>query len=329
MSPQTPKGAEPQTNTPPEDIDVSVTLGNHRLASPLLAASGCGGFGHELVRWGGLGGFGALVTPTLTSEARESSERRVVVETPSGVVHPHDVPNIGANALSATRLPWEICGETPVVASIAGDTSGDFAEAAAAVRRRTAARGLLGVEMNLSVPNEANSGRPFARDEYAVTKVVARVREHLPRNLLLFAKLTLGTDVVELARAALKSGADVIVVGHPPAATSIDPTTLRPRTRGAATMAGPALLPMTLGAVFELKAAMIAGRLPSAPIVAGGGIARAEDVVAALAAGASAVQMGTALIRDPRAGVTTLDALRRHCSELSMPPSAMTAVAHR
>lgn len=310
-------------------VDVGVTLGAHRLTSPLMAASGCAGFGHELVRWGGLSGFGALVTPTLTSEARESSEPRVIVEAASGIVYPHDIANVGANALTATRLPWEVCGETPVVASIAGGTSGEFADAAAAVRRRTAARGLLGVEMNLSVPNEANSGRPFSRDEYAVTKTVARVREHLPRNLVLFAKLTLGGDVVDLARAALKSGADAIVLGHPPAALSIDPHTLTARTRGAATMAGPALLPMTLAAVHELKAAMIAGRLPTAPIVAGGGVAGARDVVAALAAGATLVQMGSALIRDPRAATTTLEQLRRHFGRLSTSASDMIAAAHR
>lgn len=310
-------------------VDLSVSLGTHRLTSPLMAASGCGGFGHELVRWGGLAGFGALVTPTLTSEPRGSVEPRRLVKSPSGIVYPHDVANVGASALTATRLPWEVCGETPVVASIAGETSGDFADAAAAVRRRTAARGLLGVEMNLSVPNEANSGRPFARDEYAVTKTVARVREHLPRNLVLFAKLTLGGDIVELARAALKSGADAIVVGHPPSAMSIDPERLVSRTKGAATMAGPALLPLTLGSVFELKAAMIAGRLPTAPIVAGGGITRGDDVAAALAAGATAVQMGAALLRDPRAGVTALSGLRRRCEHLSLSPSGMVAAAHR
>ena len=108
--------------------------------------------------------------------------------------------------------------------------------------------------------------------------------------------------------------------------------------------AGAALAAGTLGALQHIVTSIAGALAPlppktsytvdaspvaSAPIVAGGGIARAEDVVAALAAGASAVQMGTALIRDPRAGVTTLDALRRHCAELSMPPSAMTAVAHR
>lgn len=309
-------------------VDLSVTIGTHRLTSPLMAAAGCAGFGHELARWGGLAGFGALVTPTLTSEPRESREPRIVVEAASAILYPHDVANVGANALIATRLPWEVCGDTPVVVSIAGATSGEFADAAAAVRRRTAGRGLLGVELNLSVPNEANSARPFSRDEYAVTKTVARVREHLPRNLVLFAKLTLGGDVVDLARAALKSGADAIVLGHPPAAMSIDPQTLTSRTRGAATMAGPALLPMTLATVHELKAAMIAGRLPSAPIVAGGGIAAVDAVVQALAAGASAVQVGSALFRDPRSGQSLRTELADYLARRNATVRDLVAAAH-
>lgn len=310
------------------DVDLTTVLGAHRLASPLIAASGCAGFGHELVRWGGLSAFGALVTPSLTHEPQEAIDERVLVESPAGLVHPHDTPNVGASTLNATRLPWEVAGETPVIASIAGATSGDFADAAAAVRRRTAMRGLVGVEVNLSVANEANSGRPFAGDEYAVTKVIARVREHLPRNVLLAAKLTTGTDVVELSRACLKSGADAIVLGSPPSALSIDTATLRPRMRWRAAMAGPALLPLTVGAVFEVKAAMNAGRLPQAPLVASGGIAGLDAVVQALAAGASAVQVGSALFRDPRVGVTLRASLASFLVDRGLSVAQLVGAAH-
>lgn len=307
---------------------LATTLGLNKLDSPFIAASGCAGYGHELVRWGGLGAFGALVTPSLTVEAQDASRERVIVESPSGIVHPHDTPNVGANSLIATRLPWEVTAPTPVIVSIAGATSGDFADAAAAVRRRTALRGVLGVEVNLSVANEANNGRAFAGDEYAVTKVIARVREHLPRNVMLAAKLTLGTDLVELSRACLKSGADALVLGHAPVASSIDVTTLRPRAGTRAAMAGPALLPLTVGGVFEVKAAMVAGRLPTAPIIAGGGIASVDAVVQALAAGASAVQVGSALFRDPRAGVTLRDGLAGFLAERDLTVAGLVGAAH-
>lgn len=310
------------------EVEMSVPLGTHRLATPLMAAAGCAGFGHELVRWGGLEPFGALVTPSLTHVPQEAGEERVILESPSGIVHPHDTPNVGASTLEATRLPWEVVAPTPVVVSIAGDTSGDFAEAAAEVRRRTALRGVFGVEVNLSVPNVANSGRPFARDEYAATKVISRVREHLPRNIVLFVKLSLASDVVDMTRGVVKAGADAVVLGHPPRAVAIDTVSLRSRTRGHASMAGPALLPMTLGAVFELKAAMLSGRLPSAPIVAGGGISRPDDAVQALAAGASAVQIGSALFRDPRTGLVVDDGVRVYCERHGTTPADLVGAAH-
>lgn len=318
-----------ETGIGPDDVDLAVQVGQHRFASPLLAASGCGGFGHELATWGGLPPLGALVTPSLTVQAHTAVDAMRIIESPSGVCFPHDVPNVGADSLTATKLPWEVCAPTPVIVSVAGATTGDIADAVAAVRRRTAMRGLVGVEVNLSLPNEAASGRVFARDEYAATKAVARAREQLPRNVLLAVKLVLGGEIVEIARGVLKSGADAIVLGHPPAAVAIDPVTLRAQLGGRATFAGPALLPMTLGAVHELRTAMDSGRLPRAPIIAGGGVARTEDVIAALAAGANAVQIGSALLRDPQAAVRLTAGLRDYCSTHRTTPAALVGAAHR
>lgn len=308
--------------------DLSVRLGLHTLASPLMAASGCAGFGHELKRWGGLNAFGALVTPSLSHEPREPSEEMRIVETPSAIVHPHDLPGVGTQSLSASHLPWEVCEPTPVVVSIWGETSGDFADAAADVRRRSASRGVMGLEANLSVPNASNNDRPFARDEYSATKVIARVREHLPRNVMLMAKLMLGSDLLDVARGVLKSGADAIVLGHPPAAVAIDPVTLRRTSVGAASVAGPALLPIMLGACFELTHHMRAGRLPTAPIIASGGVATVHDAVAALAAGASAVQVGSALFRNPRAGAQIHAGLAAYCQERNLGVADLIGRAH-
>lgn len=308
--------------------DLTTTLGHHRLASPLMAASGCAGFGHELVRWSGLDPFGALVTPSLTHEPLGAYEEMTLVETPAGVLHPHDHPNVGASTLNASRLPWEVCGDIPVVVSVTGSTSGDIADAAAAVRRRAGLRGMVGVEVNLSAHNEGNSGVPFARDEYAATKAIARVREHLPRNVLLFAKLLLGGDVVDIARGVLKSGADAIVLGHSPTAMVIDTATRRPRTQGPASLAGPALLPLSVVAVYSLKAAMNSGRLPSAPIIACGGIASTDGVLQALAAGASAVQVGSALFRDPRIGGELARGVQAYLDESGLTLADLVGSAH-
>lgn len=309
-------------------VDLRTRLGQHQLTSPLLTASGCAGFGHELKRLGALEPFGALITPSLCHDGHSASDVHLA-EGPSSVVFGRETAGIATQGLDASSLPWEVCDPTPVIVSIWGRNSGDFADAAADVRRRSAMRGLLGVEVNLSVGNESNSDRPFARDEYSATKVIARVREHLPRNVLLVAKLILGSDVLEIARGAVKSGADVIALGYPPAALNIDPMTLAPSHSARASFAGPALLPMMLGSVYELRAHMEAGRLGVTPIIAGGGVAQTSDVVAALAAGASAVSVGSALFHDPHVGVRLHAGLTQELQRRQCGVTDLIAAAHR
>ena len=302
-------------------------LHNHELVSPLIAASGCGGFGHELRHLGALDGLGGLITPSMCRDGGASQDVHLDCG-PSSVVFPREVATVPTSSLSASALPWAICQPTPVIVSIWGKNSGDFADAAADVRRRSALSGLIGVEVNLSVPNESNSNRLFAHDEYSATKVVGRVREHLPRHILLIAKLLLGSDTLDVARGVIKAGADVISLGYPPSAVALERDTLRPRSQVPVSFAGPALLPMMLGSVFELRAHMNAGRLPATPIIAGGGVSSVADALAAMAVGARAVQLGSVLLRDPWVAATMSQQLYDECHRRGVDVAELEGIAH-
>lgn len=292
--------------------DLTIAIGGLQLAMPVMGAAGCAGFGQELARLGLLESFGAIVTPSLRARSGATAHRARLVESPSGIVLPTDWPSIGADSLQPANLPWEGTG-IPVIASLLGNTSGDLAAAAHGLRHRTHMRGVRAVEVNLAVPNAANNGVPFAHDAFAATKAVAGVRGELPREVPVLAKLAADvTDVVEIARGCVKSGAEGIVVTAPLRAVSLRGLSpdLPPTATG---LSGPALLPVTLRAVWDLRAAILTGRLGSVAIIAVGGIDSPEAAAHAISAGATAVQLGSALVHDPGSGATVSRGLGEQC----------------
>ncbi|MEI5674049.1 MULTISPECIES: HisA/HisF-related TIM barrel protein [unclassified Nocardioides] len=250
---------------------MSVSLGALELSGPVLVAAGCGGTGRELEPYVDLATLGAFVTRSISLDPRSGAEAPRVVETPSGLLHA-EPPSPGLEPFLASELPWLVRSGARVVVSITGRSLGEHTEIA---RRLGRAPGPAAVEV-------AVSGEPF----HAASLVAAVVRD-LPRGLPVLAKLRPDLlRVVETARGVLDAGAAAVVVGDAQAAALPDG---RP-----AGLSGPAIRPVALRCVTEVCAA-----LPDAAVIGGGGIATTADARSFLAAGARAVQVGTALLHDP------------------------------
>ena len=189
--------------------------------------------------------------------------------------------------------------------SIAGGSSTEFAHVAAALRASSAFGSVVGVEVNISCPNVANRGLVFACDPLASAKVIALVREQLPRDVPVFAKLTPDvTDIVSVAQACVKAGANGLTMINTLLGMVIDTDLLRPQVAGVTGgLSGPAVRPVAVRAVWQTRAAMLEGRLPYVPIIGVGGVRTGRDALELVAAGASAVQVGTATFNDPSAPV--------------------------
>ena len=228
------------------------------LATPVLVAAGCGGTGRELEPFAGpdgrpvLDGLGAFTTRTVTLDPRAGGPRPRVVETPAGLVHDTGGHNPGLNGFLATELPWLAQRQVRTVVSVAGGTLGEYAELA---RRIGGSPGVTAVEVDLSAANREAHGRPFGADPYQAGKVLAVVRRDAPRGVPVLAKLLPESPLVDVARACVDNGADALVVGHGPAALSLDPGTLRPAPAHGR-LAGPAGLPLALRRVHDLHAAL-------------------------------------------------------------------------
>jgi dihydroorotate dehydrogenase (NAD+) catalytic subunit len=190
-----------------------------------------------------------------------------------------------------------------VLVSIAGNTAGEFADVASALCESPAFDAVVGVEVNISCPNVANRGQVFACDPRSSAKVVALVRARLPRTIPIFAKLSPDvTDIVEIASACVKAGADGLTMINTLLAMVIDTNLLLPKVAGVTGgLSGPAIRPVAVRAVWQVRAAMIRGRLPTVPIIGVGGVRTGDDALQLVAAGASAIQVGTATFNDPSA----------------------------
>lgn len=273
------------------EVDLSVDLGRGLLlANPIVAASGAMGFGLELDGEIVLERLGAITTRSVTLRSRGGNPSPRLVRVPAGLLNGVGFQNPGLDAVldryaeAWARLP------VPIIVSVAGDAAAEFADLA---RRLDAVPGISGIELNLSSPDRASDGRPFALDPAIAGALVASVRR--ATELPLLAKLSpAASDPRAVAKAAASAGADAIVAVNTLPGLVLAPDRARPGLGSVyGGISGPALRPIALRVVYEVSGAV------RVPVLAMGGVSTLDDVLDFLAAGASAVGVGTAALADP------------------------------
>jgi dihydroorotate dehydrogenase (NAD+) catalytic subunit len=286
-------------------IDMGVDLAGMRLANPLMTASGCAANGKELHSFINIAELGAFVTKTVMASPRSGRGTPRMAETASGMLNSIGLQGPGIDAFVREDLVWLESVGARVLVSIAGNTASEYADVAAVLCESTAFDTVVGVEVNISCPNVANRGLVFACDPLSSAKVIALVRETLPPDIPVFAKLSPDvTDIVEIARAVVMAGADGLTMINTLLAMVIDTDLLRPQVAGVTGgLSGPGILPVAVRAVWQVRAAMIEGSIPLVPIIGVGGVRTGDDALQLVAAGASAIQVGTATFNDPTAPV--------------------------
>jgi len=271
-------------------MDLGVPIGSLRLKNPLIAASGCFGYGVEYAETVELSALGAIVVKGLFLNEREGHPPPRIVETPSGMLNAIGLQGIGVHRFIREKLP-ELCARRAVtIVNVCGSTLEEYVEVS---RILSDAEGVAALELNISCPNIKEGGIQFGCSLTGTHAVVSAVRK--VTRLPVIPKLTPNvTDVASFARAAEEAGADAVSLVNTFLAMAIDIETRRPKLSNVmGGLSGPAIRPIAVRMVHECHQAT---RLP---IIGMGGIARAEDALEFAIAGATAVQVGTANFVDP------------------------------
>src|SRR6187431_883230 len=206
-------------------MDLSVQIGSLRLANPLMAASGCFGYGVEYADAVNLSSIGAIVSKGLFIKERSGHPPERIVETPSGMLNAIGLQGIGVHRYIAEKLPeLRRLGATNVI-NICGSTLDEYVEVA---RILSDAEGVHALELNISCPNIKEGGNQFGCSLPGTHDVVGAVRK--VTRLPVIPKLTPNvTDVASFARAAEEAGADAVSLVNTFLAMAIDVHTRRPK----------------------------------------------------------------------------------------------------
>ena len=280
---------------------LSVTLCGIALDNPVIPASGTFGYGKEFSEFYDLDVLGSLSFKGTTLLPREGNPLPRIAEAPSGMLNAVGLQNPGAEAVLREELPaLRQRFHKPVMANVSGFSIDDYARTCAMLEQDETVGWL---EVNISCPNVHGGGMSFGTDPNQAAAVTSAVRKVTKKPVIM--KLTPNvTDITEIARACEAAGADGLSLINTFTALRIDLKTRRPVLANVTGgLSGPAVFPIALRAVLQVYEAV------RIPIVGLGGIASAEDVIEMMLAGATAVEVGAANLRDPLACPKIIEAL--------------------
>ena len=271
-------------------MDLSVRIGNLTLKNPVIAASGCFGYGVEYADVVELSSLGAIVSKGLFLKEREGHPAPRIVETPAGMLNAIGLQGIGVHRFVDEKLPELRARGATVIVNVCGTTLDEYVEVS---RILSEAEGVAALELNISCPNIKEGGIQFGCSLNGTFDVVSAVRK--VTTLPVVPKLTPNvTDVASFARAAEEAGADAVSLVNTFLAMVVDVETRRPKISNVVGgLSGPAIRPIAVRMVYECRQTV------KIPILGMGGIADARDALEFIIAGADAVQVGTANFVDP------------------------------
>ncbi len=276
------------------------------LRNPVILAAGTCGYVDEMADVLDLSRIGAVVTKSITVEAREGNRPWRILDAPAGLLNAIGLANMGLDAFVREALPRAAACPAVVIGSVAGNSIADYVKIAAAF---DASPHLPAIELNVSCPNTAD-GLIFGDDPASLRALLAEVRPAVTRSKLIVKLSPNASAIVKLAAAAVEAGADALTLINTFTALAIDVHTRRPRiANGTAGYSGPGIHPIAVRLVHEVYRRV--ARDAGVPIIGLGGVMRWEDAAEFILAGATAVGMGTALFVDPRLPLRVVSGLAR------------------
>jgi dihydroorotate dehydrogenase (NAD+) catalytic subunit len=298
-----------RSSTDTNGPDLRVNVGGIRMANPVMTASGTFGYGAEFQDFVDLNRLGAIIVKGLSLNPARGNPPPRIVETPCGMLNAIGLENVGLEAFLGEKMPFLRTLTVPVIVNLYGRSIDEYAELAARLDDHD---GIAGLEINISCPNVRAGGVAFGVDPDAAAQVVSAVRRHTHRTVMVKLSPNV-TDIVAIARRVEDAGADAVSLINTLTGMAVDINTRRPRLANiTGGLSGPAIRPVALRMVWQVASAI------RIPVVGIGGIMSAEDALAFLIVGATAVQVGTANFVNPSATVAIIDGIAAYLEEQGM-----------
>ncbi len=274
-----------QVETPLSNNLLNVNIAGLKLHSPTALASGILGYSGDSLHVVAESGAGAVVTKSVGVSPRVGYPNPTVVQAKNSLINAVGLPNPGINDYAEELTYAKSILKVPLIVSIFGYTAEEYA----LVAQKAAEAGADAVELNVSCPHVRYTGSEIGQNPKLLTDVVCKVKAAVQKPVIVKLSPNV-TDITEIAKNVEKAGADALTVINTVRAIAIDIETQNPvlsNVRGG--LSGPAIKPIALRCVYDVFEAV------KIPIVGCGGITDWRDAVEFFLAGASAVQIGTAI----------------------------------
>ncbi len=269
---------------------LSTSIAGLTLNNPTMLASGVLGYSAESMQRVVKGGAGAVVSKSVGIEPKMGYANPTVVQAKSGLINAMGLPNPGIDEYVDEIKYIKSLLHVPLIVSVFGYTAEEYAT----VAKKAAEAGADAVELNVSCPHVKQTGSEIGQNSALLHEVVKAVKAAVQKPVIVKLSPNV-TDIVDLAHTAVKAGADAITAVNTLRAIAIDTETMRPilsNIKGG--LSGPAMKPVALRCVYDLYEKV------KVPIIGCGGISDWRDAVEFFLAGASAIQVGTAIaFEDP------------------------------
>ena len=280
---------------------LSVDLCGIELDNPIIPASGTFGYGYEFAELYDINCLGTFSFKGTTLDARLGNPLPRIAEAPSGMINAVGLQNPGVEGVINEELPkLRKCFHKPVIANVSGFSIDEYAEVCERLDKVDAVGWL---EVNISCPNVHGGGMSFGTDPRAAAEVTRAVKQctHKPVIMKLSPNVT---DIVSIAKACEDAGADAVSLINTLMSMRIDLCTRKPLLANiTGGLSGSAVFPVALRMVYQTAKAL------SIPVIGLGGVSNAENVLEMMMAGAAAVEIGAANLREPYVCKTIIEAL--------------------
>ncbi len=281
-------------------VDLKTKIHNIEFKNPVTLASGTCGFAREIADFYDPGLLGGFFLKGTTLKNRDGNAYPRLAETSSGMLNAVGLQNKGIDYFIENIYPQIKNYNTQLITNVNGSTIDDYV---ALTERVNELDKINAIELNISCPNVKEGGMAFGVSTAGAEKVTREVRKVYDKTLIVKLSPNV-TDITEIARAVEAQGADAVSLVNTFLGMAIDAETRKPKlstiTGG---LSGPAIKPIALRMVWQVANAV------KIPVVGIGGIMSAADAIEFLLAGASVVQVGTALFKDPMLPVKIVNGL--------------------